>query len=135
MGLTPHQLKKVKQGVCTEFRCTNKARKGRKMCYKCKSRRQKKSDPIKYLFNIKKQRAKERGINWDWPYNEFKAFIERTGYLAKKGRYAATKTIDRVKSHIGYQSDNVQILTHSENARKGNRDTDDFEREIEDLPF
>lgn len=130
---TDSELRKKEKGLCIAFRCMNKPGVRQVLCYKHLSRERKEIDPVQYLWNIKKQRAKERGIYWDWPLNEFREFVERTGYLDKKGRYAANKTIDRINPNIGYQGDNVQILTHFQNSRKGNRE--DFVMEIEDLPF
>jgi hypothetical protein len=49
---------------------------------------------------------------------EFKEFCRKTDYIELKGKSANSLSIDRKKSWLGYDFDNIQVLTLSENSRK-----------------
>ena len=116
--LTTRQRWKIRKGLCIERFCRNESAEKRRICYRCKARKYKARHPIKHLFNIKKQRAKERGHKWDLTCQEFEEFVLRTGYMDRRGRGRNGMSIDRIDPDKGYTIDNIQTLTVSENSKK-----------------
>jgi len=49
---------------------------------------------------------------------QFKQFCTRTEYLLYKGITKSGYTIDRINHERGYEIDNIQVLTNSENVKK-----------------
>lgn len=129
--LTENQKRKKRRGLCIFNRCLAKAGRPKIFCHKHHARDYKSRHPIRYLYNIKKQRAKERGIAWAWSFEDFRDFVKATGYMEKRGRLQASMTIDRIDPRRGYAADNVQILTHSENSSKGAT----VPEELDEVPF
>lgn len=109
---------KVKLCLCTVANCSKKTPKKYRMCYKHKREKQKLENPLSYWYDVLRQNARSRGIDFNLPKSDFKIFCDRTNYLEKKGKNAGGYSIDRIKSHIGYQLDNLQVLTLSQNSRK-----------------
>lgn len=56
---------------------------------------------------------------------EFEEFCNNTQYLEKKGIEAESLTIDRIINTRGYEADNIQSMTKSDNSRKGCYDMDE----------
>lgn len=120
--IIPH--KKAK-GLCVAHSCANKHTPRNRFCAKHSHRYQKWKNPIKYTFHQKRGRAKERGIEWNLTLDEFIQFCEENDYMNKKGRTASAASIDRIKSHIGYEVGNIQILSLSANSKKMHQDKAD----------
>lgn len=104
---------------CTTKYCKNKARKGRKICNTCKSRKHRQANPVRASYNALKANAKRRGKVFTLTFEYFAQFCRETEYIAGKGRTASSYTIDRKINELGYTNDNIQVLTLEENARKG----------------
>ena len=104
---------------CATRYCRNSARPAAKTCYKCNMRKFKETHPLEYCFNILRTNAKRRGKSFELTKEQFKIFCEETQYLTKKGVTKRKLHIDRIDSSKGYSIDNIQILTCSENSRKG----------------
>jgi hypothetical protein len=87
-------------------------------CAKCRKRKQKQKNPVKYFFNVLKQNAKRRGKYFDLTLEEFRVFCEKTNYLELKGKSGMAATIDRINNELGYTANNIQILSHFDNTSK-----------------
>lgn len=106
---------------CSTPRCRNNRAKDRKCCNTCNSRKWRKKHPLRYCYNALKQNSKRRNKEFTLSFEEFTKFCYETKYLAKKGQTKDSYTIDRKDSTKGYTFDNIQVLTLSENSRKGTK--------------
>lgn len=116
--------KKIK-GLCTAYRCKNKHTKKDRFCAKHRHRYNKKKHPVKYAYQSLKGNARRRGKPFELTLKEFRQFCTQTDYINKKGRLAGAASIDRIDPRKGYSSDNIQILSLSENAKKYHTDKED----------
>ncbi len=66
-----------------------------------------------------KNAAKRRGIRFELTRAEFAHFATETNYRYKAGRTVAGWHLDRIDPLAGYAIGNLQVLTASENSRKG----------------
>lgn len=98
--------------------CTNKAIKGRRICYKCRYIEQNQKDPIKVAYYRLKGHAKARNKDFDLTLEDFKTFCIKTDYINKRGISGEAYHIDRIEEHIGYNKDNIQLLTNVDNIKK-----------------
>lgn len=126
------KAKKEKGLYCCAYSCNNKpvARLGG-LCYKHYRRRRKELDPIAERYAQFKSKSKARGIENSVTLAEFRSFAKRTGYIHVKGRRGQNATIDRICNVHGYHLWNMQLLTNTQNARKGNR----YKGDSFDCPF
>jgi hypothetical protein len=70
-----------------------------------------------------KWNAKKRKIGFELTFDEFKNFVEGTGYneaAMRKGKYGLT--IDREDAREPYRVGNIQIITRSANLLKQRQD-------------
>jgi hypothetical protein len=104
---------------CASKWCRNEAAPNRRWCHKCKSRREKISNPIGYHFNILRTNARRRGKEFTLTKVEFEQFCKETNYINLKGKKSTSMTIDRIDPNKGYSYDNIQILSQAENGAKG----------------
>lgn len=109
-----------KKTVCKTRYCKNPANHGRH-CKTCISRRYRTRNPVRAAYNALKQNATRREIIFTITYEYFAQWCRRSDYMAGKGRTKESYTIDREKNELGYVPGNLQVLTNSQNARKGNR--------------
>lgn len=114
---------------CSTPYCRNKRVHHRTICEKCKSRLYKERNPLAYHFNVLRVNAKRRGKQFDLTLEDFKAFCISSGYMEGKGRTAQDLSIDRIRPWEGYNINNIQVLTLSENSKKKFTDLE------EDCPF
>jgi len=91
---------------------------GRPMCAKHVREKQKYDNPLSYWFSVLRQNANHRKVEFLLTLEEFTLFCQRTNYLEKKGKKSGSYSIDRIKSHIGYRLENLQVLTLSQNSKK-----------------
>ncbi len=98
------------------------------LCTKCRRRRQKEKNILRYTFDYLKQNAKRRGKEFILTIEEFKDFCIKTDYLNLKGKNANSLTIDRIDNKKGYQIDNIQAVSLSYNSRKSYFEKDFFEK-------
>lgn len=87
-------------------------------CPKCVNRRWRERNPMRYFFNRLRYRAAERGHVFALPFEHYCELVLASGYLEKKGKTAASLSIDRIDEKKGYIVGNVQVITLSENSRK-----------------
>ena len=115
---------KKKQGkYCCAYHCKNEpVGKLGGLCYKHYWRKRKELDPVYARYNQFKSNATRRGKECTITLEEFRGFCEETGYIVEKGKRGMNATIDRIDNTKGYHIDNIQLLTHRQNASKGERE-------------
>lgn len=86
-------------------------------CSKCRTRRWKEKNPLKYCFNKLRNRAKERGHEFKLAFEEYCEFALKTDYFKLKGRTKYALSIHRKDDTKGYEKDNIEALTLSENIK------------------
>lgn len=74
---------------------------------------------MKAAFALLKSNAKRRGIEFKLTFEQFKEFAIETQVLVGRGRKKTSYHIDRIDALKGYEVGNLQVLTSSENSRKG----------------
>lgn len=92
------------------------------ICSKCRKRLYKERHPVRYTFSYLKNNARRRKHTFTLTIDEFVQFVRETGYMEGKGRHADKLSIDRIDPRRGYTPDNIQVLTVSKNATKGNHE-------------
>lgn len=103
---------------CQTKYCRNDRYPGQTTCNKCKSRKFRELNPVRYAYNALKHNARRRGKAFDLDFETFAKFCQSTGYMARKGITKRKLHIDRIDASKGYTIDNIQVLTCSENSRK-----------------
>lgn len=104
------------------FKCKTKYCKGRNdqggHCWKCIKRKYAEKYPVKYAYQVLKNNSKRRGIKFTLTLQEFIRFCVKTKILLGRGREKDCYSIDRIDNSKGYEADNIQVLTVSENSKK-----------------
>lgn len=110
--------KKQQKGRCHNVECGKKCQ--GKLCPTCRCRKSRAADPIRYAFNNKKNRARQKGIFWDLTLEQFTAFCYKTEYHLKKGKGVGSFDIDRKVEgkKPGYTISNIQVLEKTKNIKK-----------------
>lgn len=124
--------KKERGRYCCAYACYNKpvAKKGG-LCHKHYRRKRREIDPVAVRFNNFKGNAKKRRKVFTITLEEFRGFCKRTGYIIESGKRGQNATIDRRCNAHGYHIWNIQILSLTDNCKKGSGFRgDDF-----DCPF
>jgi hypothetical protein len=109
-----------KKTACKTKYCKNVANHGT-YCKTCISRRFRSRNPMKAAYNALRANAARRGHEFTITYEYFARWCRRSDYMAGKGRTKESYTIDRKDNRVGYVPGNLQVLTNSDNASKGNR--------------
>lgn len=76
--------------------------------------------PHKAAYAQIRNSASRRKIVFAITLEQFVAIIEGTRYLCEKGTTKYSYQLDRKNANLGYEWGNLQIITCSENATKGN---------------
>ena len=92
------------------------------VCSRCAMRNWRESNPLKAAFAHLRNSAYARRKAFALTLEQFATFCERTAYLSTKGPFGFAATIDRIDAARGYEIDNLQILTRSENSIKQARE-------------
>ena len=92
------------------------------VCHKCRCRRYRANNPIKYAYESIKDSAKKRSISFTISLEDFTDWCNATGYADNKGKYRLTNHCDRIDATKGYEVGNLQLLTERENVQKRNKD-------------
>lgn len=87
-------------------------------CAKCKIRIWNEKNPLARAFHNLRSHAKERGKDFSLTFEQFKAFAEKTDYMARRGKTSISFHIDRIFENRGYHADNIQCITLAQNNRK-----------------
>jgi hypothetical protein len=140
----PKLRTEIKKGECGVVGCKTKP--SGKFCRHHWCQVQRAKDPVRYSYNNKKSRAKQRGIFWDLTIEQFRQFCYETEYISKTGKITGSYDVDRIiEGPIpGYTITNIQILEKIANIKKYKKYSDESKKaetvvEIiippEDLPF
>lgn len=139
------ELKDVRVvGICMAVGCEKKTH--GKLCPTHRSTKARLADPVRYAFNCKRNRAKQRGIFWDLTLEQFREFCHETDYMDKKGKMAGSHDVDRIVEGKtpGYTITNIQLLDKVTNIKKYKKydyqtkkavNVIEIEYPKEDLPF
>ena len=96
----------------------SKAPPGHRLCSTHQSRLWHKTHPIKAAFNKLRYHAKARGKVFTITLEQFKLVTGMQSYLDGKGKRRHCLHIDRVDPARGYEPDNIQVITNSENQMR-----------------
>ena len=88
------------------------------LCSKCKSKQFKSRNPLRYFWNLLKSRARERGKEFSLTFEEYREFALSSGYFERKGKTAASLSIDRIDPAGPYAKWNIRAITLAENTRR-----------------
>lgn len=110
---------KAKRGLCSVKFCRRRRARQRTTCLTCKSRLWRKANPIRALYINLKSHAKARGHEFTLTFAQWRAFCLRTDYHKLKGLEPDSLTVERKDEARGYHADNLTVLKHSENVRRG----------------
>lgn len=111
-------------GACPVKFCQNLSAgyKG-KLCHKHLQQLWRHRHPLKAKFHNLRSKARARGIAFCLSYEHFKQLVEEGGHdISSQDRHGDTISVDRVNPSLPYADGNVQLITVSENVRKGNRE-------------
>jgi hypothetical protein len=114
-------MKGTNKPKCATKYCRREAKQGA-VCCRCKWRKIKETDPVRYTFYYIKNNARRRGKEFGIALDEFRAWVEQTGYMDSKGKQRWSMSIDRIDNSRGYFIDNIRILSLGLNASKGAQD-------------
>jgi len=98
--------------------CTKTAAPRSNYCYACAKARYRAKHPEIATYQNLKSGAKRRGKKFDLTFEQFCEFAQKTEYFLRKGTSCDSLHIDRIEETGGYTTDNIQVLTNSENTRK-----------------
>lgn len=104
--------------ICKHLNC-KKPVKTSKLCSKHYLQEWRKNNPLKYAYSNLKSSAKKRNHEFAISFEYFCKFAIETDYIGQKGKKSTSYSIDRIKNELGYIEGNLQILTLSENSKKG----------------
>jgi hypothetical protein len=107
---------------CATPYCLNSPARHRTRCHKCIKKQYREKNKLTATYQIMKDNAKRRNIEFSITLPEFKKFCTDTGYLEIKGTEAESGTVDRRDPRHGYTLNNIQVLTLSENVKKQKKD-------------
>lgn len=86
-------------------------------CSKCRSRKWKAVNPLRYSYIKLKNRAKERGHEFTLTFEDYQRFAVETGYDKLKGKEGHSLSINRKDATRGYHADNIEAISLSMNSR------------------
>lgn len=78
-------------------------------------------NPIKYRYQSLKDNAKRDGKVFELTFEYFKQFAVKNDLLEKAETRGQSPSVDRIENELGYIRGNIQKLSVSVNARKGQR--------------
>jgi hypothetical protein len=113
---------------CATKFCRSKVQKTEKspICSRCRARRWKERYPLKYSFNKLRNRAGERGHEFLLTFEDYEKFALESGYAKRKGKTAESFSINRINPDRGYEVDNIECITLSENSSHHAKLPDDY---------
>jgi hypothetical protein len=106
--------------ICNDCK-TRKALPHRILCGCCKTRRYRAKNPIHAAYQNLRHNAKRRGHAFALSFADFQRFCIATDYIVRKGKTVESYSIDRIDNNKGYELDNIQVLTLSENSQKATK--------------
>jgi hypothetical protein len=103
---------------CVKYCRTRKAN-GRRVCHKHHMMAWRLNNPLKAAYATLRDHAKRRKLKFTLTLKQFESIVIPSGYLDHKGNTRYDLHIDRIDPLRGYEYDNIQVLTCSENSAKG----------------
>lgn len=106
---------------CLTPRCrglVNKKKHKTNKCSRCKWKRFKENNPLKYSFGNLRRRAKQRKKEFALTFEQYRDFAIKTDYARLKGKTSLSLSIDRIDDSRGYIAENIQAISLRENSRK-----------------
>ena len=91
-------------------------------CSKCRSKRWRTNNPLRYAYKNLSSSAKKRKIPFTITIEHFRELCDKSDYLTHRGNGADSLHIDRKDPLKGYVPGNLEVLTCSANVAKGNRE-------------
>lgn len=110
---------KRRRGFCVTPHCRKFAPPGKGCCRTCQDRKWRAKHPEHHLWNNLKKSAKRRGIPFSVTLADFKEFCARENFVARVGTGPQDATVDRRDAALGYEKNNLRVLTNAENGRLG----------------
>ena len=108
-------------GRCPVFRCTHVSRGDRSLCCRHAMQRWRAAHPDTAGFHALRSHAVARGIKFTLVLEDYTEVIDAYEHTKPVLYYRDTLSIDRIDPRKGYEPGNIQGMTVSENASKGNR--------------
>lgn len=121
---TYHCFELVRKGTknpalcCVKF-CRNAKIHDRKICHNHKMKAWRLANPLKAAYATLRDHARRRRVNFTLTLEQYEMLITPSDYLNLKGHTREDLHLDRIDPLRGYEFDNLQILTCSENSAKG----------------
>ena len=107
------------QHLCLVKYCRRKRAPHRLICHCHHVRAWRKRSPDKAAYQTLKDHAKRRKITFTLTLKQFLDIAVSSGYIDKKGNFAQDLQLDRIDPTRGYEANNIQVISCSENSRKG----------------
>lgn len=139
---TPAPAQRPASPYCKTKGCGSRRAPGRSVCYRCRREAEKAANEVKYAYDTLRRNARRRGKQFEISLEDFAEFCAKTQYMAGKGVFRESLTIDRIDPTRGYVKGNLRAIPNGENVRKYlTFDRDQmtgqlcvFERRIENTP-
>lgn len=134
--------------LCLVKYCRKERAPNRRICYCHHVRSWREKNPDKAAFQVLKDHAKRRRLKFTLTFQQFLDIAVKSGYIDRKGNFADDLHLDRINPLRGYEADNLQVISCSENARKGatydkaayayskrNQKVETYEEDSDNCPF
>lgn len=108
-------------GLCHVRGCRNPHYKRSRLCCKHMKQKWRAEHPVHAAWRNLQDSARKRRIPFTLTIIQFIEFAEATAYVDHKGVTKLCLHCDRIDPERGYEWDNIQVLTCSENSAKDNR--------------
>lgn len=103
---------------CLTPDCKKEAVKGRKICNTCKSKIFRSKDQVRYFLANLKRSAIKRHIPFDLELEEFRSWATKVNFRFGIKKHGDRDSVDRIRNNEGYNINNIQKLTVSQNSKK-----------------
>lgn len=108
-------------GICPVRGCRRPTGCRKKWCHRHHSRLWRFTHPVEAAYANLRHHAKQRGKVFALTLEQFREFVGKNSYIDDKGCTKTSLHIDRKDPSRGYEPDNIQVLTNSENSNKERR--------------
>lgn len=118
--------------LCAVKGCRSNAAKGVRLCSGHKMAKWRAANPRRAAYCTLRDHAVRRKLSFTISFEWFCNFCNETGYDIEKGNFSSNLHIDRIDPTKGYDPDNLQALSCSENTAKGNAERwgADYRKEV-----
>ncbi len=109
-------------GICPVRFCTRSSKSDRSLCHRHHAIKYRAEHPEWAAYKTLRDNAKTRGIVFTITFEQFMDVAKDFPFHKQKPKlFKDYLSIDRIEARRGYEPGNIQALTVSENAIKGNR--------------